>query len=281
MQQGTGDGSAALESHGACRRVKTQEAGFLCTAKNTTETPGSKWWELTNRIKTDSSHTVWWKDKRKEINMIWNNHSQEVTDFWPQPQSRTPEDKPAAGVGVSSGPAWYSNPEVYQQGAAEDQALCGTAHSNKFCTRLQAPQQSHTLLPHPSSTCPPAMVNTGFGSMYLASGWVTFQALWHFLSAGLVFLSPTPTDPSHSLSLTRVTKRNTAELSRPVEVTLLICLALRLWVLLFSSLTWSLMVPMTDIYQPNHVAFSSSCLTRIFTKLNSHISQLISNSPLV
>lgn len=42
MQQGTGDGSAALESHSACRRVKTQEAGFLCTAKNTTEIPGSK-----------------------------------------------------------------------------------------------------------------------------------------------------------------------------------------------------------------------------------------------
>lgn len=157
MQQGTGDGSAALESHSACRRVKTQEAGFLCTAKNTTETPGSKWWELTNRIKTDSSHTVWWKDKRKEINMIWNNHSQEVTDFWLQPQSRTPEDKPAAGVGVSSGPAWYSNPEVYQQGAAEDQALCGTAHSNKFCTRVSRPLNTVTHPPPPPifhlSTC--------------------------------------------------------------------------------------------------------------------------------
>lgn len=42
MQQGTGDGSAALESHSACRRVKTQEAGFLSTARNTAEIPGSK-----------------------------------------------------------------------------------------------------------------------------------------------------------------------------------------------------------------------------------------------
>ncbi|EGW14804.1 hypothetical protein I79_023158 [Cricetulus griseus] len=29
MQKGTGDGSAVLKSQSACRRVKTQEAGFL------------------------------------------------------------------------------------------------------------------------------------------------------------------------------------------------------------------------------------------------------------
>lgn len=65
-----------------------------------------------------------------------------------------------------------ANPEVYQQGSAEDQALCGTAHSNKFCRCVSRPLNTATHTPPP-----PATVNTGFGSMYLASERVTFQAL--------------------------------------------------------------------------------------------------------
>lgn len=154
MQQGTGDGSAALESHSACRRVKTQEAGFLCTAKNTTETPGSKWWELTNRIKTDSSHTVWWKDKRKEINMIWNNHSQEVTDFWLQPQSRTPEDKPVL-LGSESPVAQPDTPilRFTSKEQLRTRPCVEPPHSNKFCRCVSRPL--NTVTPSSPTHLPP------------------------------------------------------------------------------------------------------------------------------
>lgn len=137
MQQGTGDGSAALESHSACRRVKTQEAGFLSTARNTAEIPGSKWWELTLRIKTDSSHTIRWETKGKRS--IWSETSisQEVTDLWLHTAS---EGKPVLlGSEVSSSPLWHSTSEVYQQGTAEDQA--------QMC--LQSPKLQPTT-PFPS-----------------------------------------------------------------------------------------------------------------------------------
>lgn len=135
-----------------------QEAGFLCTAKNTTETPGSKWWELTNRIKTDSSHTIWWKDKRKEINMIWNNHSQEVTDFWLQPQSRTPEDKLAL-LGSESPVAQPDIPilRFTSKEQLRTRPCVELPHSNKFRRCVSSPLNTATHPPPPPifhlSTC--------------------------------------------------------------------------------------------------------------------------------
>lgn len=86
MQQGTGGGSAALAPRSAYRRVKTREAKSLCTAgENTTETPGSKWWELTSRIKTDSSHTTRWKDKKKrrdQYDLKQSFHKKLLTSDW-------------------------------------------------------------------------------------------------------------------------------------------------------------------------------------------------------
>lgn len=181
-------------------------------------------------------------------------------------QSRTPEDEPAL-LGSESPVAQPDTPilRFTSKEQLRTRPCVELPHSNKFCKCVSRPLNTMTPSSPPISTCPPATVNTGF-RVVPGLRMVAFQALWCFLSAGLVFPPPTPTDPSHCRSLTRVTKRNTAELSRPVEVTLLICLALLLWVLLFSSLTWNLMVPMTDLYQPNHMAFSSSCLTRISLK---------------
>lgn len=103
MQQGTGDGSAALESHSVCRRVKTQEAGFLCTAKNTTEI---------NQVPNDENLHV----ESKLIQVIPYGERQKERDQYDlkQPFPRksltsdytpTSEDKPVLlGSEVSSGP---------------------------------------------------------------------------------------------------------------------------------------------------------------------------------
>lgn len=85
-----------------------------------------------------------------------------------------------------------ANPEVYQQGAAEDQALCGTAHSNKFCRCVSRPLNTAT---HPPP--PPARWTLGLG----VCTWP--QNGWHSKHSALPLCRPCvpPSHPNRSQPL--------------------------------------------------------------------------------
>lgn len=161
--------------------------------------------KLTNRIKTDSSHTVTDKRERKEINMIWNNHFN--SELLTSERTSVQDAEGQASAEWQRGPVYDPFQSwVHQQEEAEDRA------SNARTPRVAGPwlpegmwealgpgPRTSPLPSLPSFTClcsfkssrVTCCVNAGLSTVCLASGQDTVpKHLCHFLSPCLTRSSP-------------------------------------------------------------------------------------------
>lgn len=212
----------------------------------TTEIPGSKRWELTHRIKTDSSHTIRWKTKERD--------QYDLKQPFPR-KSLTSDHTPCLRTSQC---CWGHRSLV----AHSDIPFLRFTSKEQLRTRPRCVCSPSTFSPQPPfpAICHlPAMMNIW------ALKYVSGLRMGHVPSILGTFFLPTPTDPSHCLSLTQGRLR--LETDRPVNVIL-------------ESYSPGSCYSVAAWWPRWHISTSQATGLQVSekTKLNSHVSHLTRNS---